>query len=200
MRHFNNFTGKEIEEWEVMKKFTVTFKGDLLHIEFICMFITRPEHYFLITEPEDKACLMSKKSFMGKPYWISKFSQSDATELATLIEQQAGVALPEKETNNPFEYEGGDIEIRIFRDTVKDVTIRKSKAPFGHDIYYQVILSESAITIAQVDWPEKCYLPVDSGIKPSHFELLSDIITKFEQRNKWEAEICPPQSPLAGKI
>ena len=56
---------------------------------------------------------MTKKMFLGKPQWLSSFTQQDATDLANLIEEQTSIALPDKETNNTFEY-SGDIHKTIY--------------------------------------------------------------------------------------
>lgn len=193
MRHFNNFNDRDIEAWEVMKEFTVLFKGEQFRMQLICMFIRYPEYYFFIKEPEERSCLIGKLvTSDGRIFWNSRLSQEDAQELMMLIEQQTGLVLPEKHSNNPFKYQG-DIHIRIYWIKKNGVTIKKAKAPFGNDMYYQIIFDGGrTFTFGKFfDDPtdgDGRWWPVEPMFDPDELKPFISLAETCDLYNKWKLE------------
>lgn len=128
----------------------------------------------------------------NKIIWNSKLSQEESHQLALLIEEQTGIVLPEKHNNNPFEYKG-DIEIRIYYVTKDNITARKAKAPFGQDMYYQVILDNAeTYSFGKFHFlnspPDGEWYPVDPLTDIQRFEPFISLVETINRHNRWQLE------------
>lgn len=171
------------DSWQVMAVHTIHYKGEEAIVKVIQTTNRIPHFFFLIHFPSVDV-LLSRFDPRPEIWNASSLTLEEGRELGEFIEQQIGYRLPDKVSNNPFQY-NGDIKLIIEAFKIQDLIIDRAKAPYTNDIYYQVHIPENrkVIMVKMEDFFGDCSWSFEEPINLSakDFNTFKSLLIPFEE-------------------
>ncbi len=171
------------ENFRVMATHTIQYNGEEGKVEVLQHTYRVPEFFFMVTLPSLKVMLSRHNA--RPDLWNGGFTLSllDAKALGESIEVQIGYKLPSRLSNNPFDY-NGDTQVKVENFKIGDLTIRRGKAPYTNDVYYEINFSkERKLVMVRVDFDGDIAWTHEGSLNLSEkdFNLFKSMLSHFEE-------------------
>ena len=174
---------EQLNPWQVMATHVISYKGEEVKVETIQTINRVPEFFFFVHFANGSVLLNRMETRFGEFWNGSSFSFDEGKKLASAIEAQIGYTLPKKVNNNPFQYKG-EIDIKIERFRIVEIEIRRAKAPYSNDIYFEIFLPDKIATLVKIiecdgDHVWSLYEPMD--MSNEDFFAIKELLVEFDQ-------------------